>query len=384
MPEGTIPDNQCENHVRYGETTKKDFMRAEMKAIRTILVLIVFGGLTPALLHTQNGNDALLFVSSTPLRVSVKIDDEIVGLSPLLMKQISPGSHRIQTYKPGLKSKSLEVEIESHEVLGVHFDLERDVPGQIVSSKTGIVYGQGERTKADGDFLIPYGTYGLEVEEERITIEPSFPQESTLRVLNISLPALVALSALLTLTDSVYPKRSGLFFSPVTLTAYSATLGVLGYKIVLDARKSRYLKSVSTVPSQVEQKTRDSEVWFQVAQELLTRDELDKALEYYIAVVEQDRDSLLYPHAFYKIAKIHVIKGEFEMAKDIFKLIVERYPLIDLYDKSLRSLAEVYFKQERYADSLAALDRMVFADPLYSREEIEQIKRELIERQEGK
>jgi tetratricopeptide (TPR) repeat protein len=364
--------------ARYRKTEKNMIPMLARDMCRGILTTFILLKLLLSL-PAQEHQNTFLFLSTAPLRASLSIGGEYRGASPLFLRDLSPGFYRLEAFKEGYRSEVVEFEIESGQVLSLHIDMEADAPGQVLSTGGAVSYQQREIGRG-GDFLIPHGFYDVAVDENRFRFEPVFPEEDTLRVLNVSLPALITVSALLTLTDFVYPKRSGLFFSPVTLAAYSASLGVLSYKIVLDVRKSRYLRSAPRAPSAVDREKRDPEVWYQVAQELLTRDELDKALEYYTAILEEDRDSPLYPQALYKVGKIHFIKGEYDLARSIFELIVERYPLIDLYDKSLRSLADTDYRQMHYTESLAALDRMVFVDPLYSRAEVERFKQKIMEK----
>jgi tetratricopeptide (TPR) repeat protein len=81
----------------------------------------------------------------------------------------------------------------------------------------------------------------------------------------------------------------------------------------------------------------------------------------------------------FKTARIHFLTGEDSLATIEFNLITDHYPLPDLYDKAHRGLADILLRQGAYQESIGQLQHMVFADPLYSEEEIELLEAEILE-----
>ena len=59
------------------------------------------------------------------------------------------------------------------------------------------------------------------------------------------------------------------------------------------------------------------------------------------------------------------------MAALELKILTELYPLAELYDKSEKMLADIFFRKGEYLESLRHLEAMVLLDPLYSREDID-------------
>ena len=84
-------------------------------------------------------------------------------------------------------------------------------------------------------------------------------------------------------------------------------------------------------------------------------------------------------YALFKTARIHFLTGEDSLATIQFNLIADNYPLPDLYDKAHRGLADILLRQEAYRESIERLRLMIFADPLYTEEEIELLKAEILE-----
>jgi tetratricopeptide (TPR) repeat protein len=107
--------------------------------------------------------------------------------------------------------------------------------------------------------------------------------------------------------------------------------------------------------------------------------QLEEALRFYTRVLEGYKDSPLYPYALFKTARIHFLTGEDSLATIEFNLVADHYPLPDLYDKAQRGLADILLRQGAFQESIDQLQRMVFADPLYSEEEIELLEAEILE-----
>ena len=66
------------------------------------------------------------------------------------------------------------------------------------------------------------------------------------------------------------------------------------------------------------------------------------------------------------------------MAQMELDLLIDRYPTVDLYDKARRTLADLALASSEFARSLEELDAMVFADPLFVPEEIDQYRAEIL------
>ncbi|HKK51724.1 MAG TPA: tetratricopeptide repeat protein, partial [Myxococcota bacterium] len=97
---------------------------------------------------------------------------------------------------------------------------------------------------------------------------------------------------------------------------------------------------------------------------------LSRALTNYARVVADGGDSEYLPQALYKSAQIYSVSGDIDLAARLLELLIRDYPDPDVYDRALRSLADVLVALERYDEAVARLEEMVFYDTLYEPEDI--------------
>lgn len=336
-----------------------------------------------AVLHAQDADrkEATLFLNTNPLEAWVSIDQiPLAEKTPLFLKNISPGKHEVEIRKLGFKKKSFELDLLPGSIETVYLVLEEKYPTFEFSSKKEVVLDGTVEIYAEESFRIPDGAYLFHSKENQLYIDPVFPQQGMINTLNLFIPIFLTFSGLLTVNDFMYPKKSGLFFSPATLSTYTATLGIIGVDIALHARKREYMASLSKTPIIKSESTDKAAQYYEKGQKILAQDELFEALGYYVLIIENYRDSVYFPRALYQIAKIHLITGEDVLAASEFKLIIEKYPLPDLYDRSLKNLADIYLRRGLYEEAIRYLEAIVFLDPLCPREEIDLYRRQIFEK----
>lgn len=211
-------------------------------------------------------------------------------------------------------------------------------------------------------------------------MDPVYPRQGLLTALHISLPILAVLSGLLTAENLLNPRIGAPAISAAAWTAYALTAGMLALDIGLSVQKGRFIRQF---PLQYTQKGEDvipPSQSYQRGEDLLARDRFDEALDYYTSIVMDHKDSPYYPLAFYKIARIHFIRREYELSLEELKIIQRSYPMPELYDKACKNIADIYFFLGEYDKSEEYLNEMVFVDPLYSRESIDFFKAQILER----
>ena len=69
----------------------------------------------------------------------------------------------------------------------------------------------------------------------------------------------------------------------------------------------------------------------------------------------------------------------YRCAVALYRLIVQEYPVAELYDKCQKTLADLLVQARRYEESIEHLDEMVYLDPLYSPGEIEAYRAAILE-----
>ena len=83
------------------------------------------------------------------------------------------------------------------------------------------------------------------------------------------------------------------------------------------------------------------------------------------------------PPTLYKLGKIHYINGNKSLALKELSLLINSYPTAELFDKTCKTLADIYETNSNYRKSYEMLDRIKYIDLLYSKEEIDKKKAEL-------
>jgi outer membrane protein assembly factor BamD (BamD/ComL family) len=186
--------------------------------------------------------------------------------------------------------------------------------------------------------------------------------------MNIVLPLALAFCGVLTAYDVLNPPDGAVPLSAATLSSYGLTAGLAGFDLMLHLKRSSFRKAYTYSVKPLEESPHVARELYERAEALLAQDRGEEALQLYGQLVREHQDSVYLPQALFKTAEIHLRSGDDTLAILEFQLLASRYPLPDLYDKVQKSLADLYDRQGAYAESLAHLDAMVFADALYSRE----------------
>ena len=233
-----------------------------------------------------------------------------------------------------------------------------------------VLAGKPEKT-AEVIFQLPEGDYRVRRQGDNLVVEPRYRLQGAINGLNISLPLALAFSGLLTVYDLLTPPEGPLPLSAATLSSYGITAGLAGFDLVLHLKRRSFRKAYTYSVSPLQESPHVARELYDRAEALLAQDRREEALHFYGLVVHEHKDSVYLPQALFKTAKIHFLTEDDTLAILEFQLLVNRYPLPDLYDKAEKNLADLYARQGAYPESLAHLDAMVFADPLYSREDID-------------
>jgi tetratricopeptide (TPR) repeat protein len=329
---------------------------------------------------------AYLFVSTNPINADVLLDGEpLEEKTPLLLRDLAVGQHSLEIRKQGYTTELREIQLTSGGIEAVDIELASLYFSPGLPEEEGLtIYGAEEEGGATL-YQLPQGSYSFKRDEEGLHIDPVFPQDGWIRGLNLAAPLSLAFSAVLTLHDVFYPKRASvritenLSLSPATLSAYGLTLTLISFDIVLYSQRNRAKQSFTYSAIPQEQALHSGKGYYARAENLLALGQLEEALSFYTRILEGYRDSPLYPYALFKTARIHFLTGADSMATIEFNLIADHYPQSDLYDKAQRSLADILLRQKAYRESIGELQAMVFADPLYTEEEIELLKAEILE-----
>jgi hypothetical protein len=358
--------------------------RARIVVLFTFVFISLCG--TPFAQEAQPATSAL-FLTSTPIGADVLHNGEALDkLTPVLLRDLPPGRHALEVRKEGYSYRAVSVDLEPGQVESVSVNLAGEYLLPSFPEEGSLEIRGTAETAEDQLFQIPQGSYTMRRGKDgTLAIEPQYGLQGWLTGLNLAVPLALAFSGVLTVHDIAYPKRSALkitpsfSLSPVTLSAYGVSLALIGFDITLHVLKARFLKSFrySAIPAR--ESLYKAREYFDRAESLLSLGQLEEAQRFYTVLLDEYRGSPLYPEALFKIARIHALGGDETMAAMELELLIERYPTPALYDKARKTLADLAFARGAYEDSLEQLDAMVFADPLFVAEEIDQYRAEILE-----
>ena len=327
----------------------------------------------------QSTEHASLFLSTSPLRARIAIDDSFLEQSsPVFLQTITPGRHIITVVKKNYEPFSRELDFSAGEIKTMHIDLEKQTFDTSFPSERVVIHPMIQSQAAEA-YSLPHGRYAYRIDGGELHVTPVFPDNDLLTAMNISIPICVTLSALLTINDLLAPAESGLPLSPTTFSVYGITAAVIGTDVALHIKKRRYLENVGKEIQSSEMAYHLASEYYEKGQKALSQNEANVALDHFTWIIRNCSESLYFPYSLYKIARIHQIQGDSKLALQELELLITQYPLPDLYDKSLKALADLNFAAGNYHKSLELLDSMVYLDPLYNREQMEQYRSLILE-----
>jgi hypothetical protein len=329
---------------------------------------------------------AVLFLSSVPINAEVVLDGKLLEQkTPLLLRELPAGTHRFIVSKEGYATERVELKLEAGGIRSHVVDLTDTYFNPTFPEEPDVTIRGSGKGGERAEFQLPLGSYTVSRRDGLLNIEPVFPGEGWLRGLNLALPLAAAFTGILTLHDVLYPKRAsvriapGLQLSVATLCAYGISFTLVGFDLALGLKKGKFRRSFSYRLIPAQQSFQAARDYYERGENLVALGQLEEAMRVYTEVLEGFPDSPLYPEALFKTARIHFLQGDDSLAAVELDLVARRYPLPDLYDKAQKSLADILLRRKEYSLSLERLQAMVLADPLYSREEIDAYRCDVLE-----
>lgn len=345
-----------------------------------IVALLLVGSLVPL-----SGQSAL-FVNSAPIRAEVTVNGTVYGTTPLLVRDLDPGTYEITVVKPRHTSATTRIQLGADEVRAAEVRLEPDVFVATFSADEVVLEGQSY-DQQESTFEFTSGTYGLSADGRSLMLDPVYPNESALRAMRIATIAGAVAAVIATVEDTLVGEGRDYFTSylpsPATIAAWTLTAGAGGFWLALEAEKHDYERKTGITQYEGGLTPREAERRYLQAEEALEAGNLSLALDNYTRVVADGADSEYVPDALYKSAQIYSVSGDVELAARLLERLARHMPDPNVYDRALKSLADVYVILERPQDAIAALRRMLFYDPTYQPGDIQAEIDEIRESQQG-
>ena len=209
-----------------------------MKKLVVIVLIIVVYPMTGLSGQEEEPGSGTVLISSTPINAQVYIDGTpIPGLTPLLLDDLEEGIYRVELRKPGFAPGEQTFRLKAGQVLAVSVHLGNEFITLSLPDQGKIVISDTEVYEEEHTFAVENGPYSVIRDGGYLHLDPVFPDEGTIKALNVALPILLILDTVMTFTDLSYQRATARSLSPATVTAYGLTLGALGLRIGLEAKK---------------------------------------------------------------------------------------------------------------------------------------------------
>jgi outer membrane protein assembly factor BamD (BamD/ComL family) len=329
----------------------------------------------------EQGVPAVIFLTSAPINAKILHNGQpVTQETPLLLLDLAAGKHVFEVRKEGYATRIVEVTLGAGEIKTVNVDLGAGTFQPAFLNEQNLILGTKEEPSAGRIFQLPDGSYRIRRSRGTLRIEPVYRLQGLITGLHVAIPLALAFSGVLTLKDLAQPTAGAFPLSAPTLSAYGITLGLAGLDVVLLLQRRKFVRSFEYSARSIQDSEHIAREFYDKGEEMLALDRKEEALRFFSEVVYGHKDSPYLPQALFKTAKIHSLTGDDTLAILEFQLIASRYPLPDLYDKARKALADLYLQQGAFQRSLEQLEAMLFADPLYGREQIDQYRCEILER----
>lgn len=324
--------------------------------------------------------EQVLYVNTAPISAEVTVNGSARGATPLILRDLPAGEYEITVAKPGYRSASERVALAPEAVESVSFDLQ---PAAFVASFSAAETVIGEQTlsRQESTLVLPSGTYELATVESSLRITPVYPNESALVAARIITLAAGVTAVISTVEDAFVADGRSFFTSYLpsagSIAAWVTTLGSAGFWIALEGEKREYNDRVTVAVYEEGLTAAEAESIYLEGDRALEAGNLARALTFYTRIVASGGDSEYLPQALYKSAQIYSLGGDTALAARLWERLLTDYPAVEVYDRALKSLSDMYVLLGRYEEAIERLDQITFVDPLFTPEDIEEDRAEI-------
>jgi len=312
--------------------------------------------------------DSTLFIDSTPVSAEILIDGlNIDQKTPALLRNLSPGLHKLELSLKGYKTIHLDFELIKDKILIIDPTMEYQYIPMIFPTYNNIRIN--EKLNNRDMLLLEDGIYSINMNPGQINVTPIYPGQRVIDGLNISIPFFTAFSGVLAVNEIYNPRNTDGNLSAFTISSCGISAVLVVADLILYFLRNRFYKNFSAPEVNIESEY--PEELFATAEEMFAAGKLDTSLYYLNKILNKYPFSDIYPDTLYKAAKIKIIKGETDSAERMLKTLIKDYPLPDFYNYTVKSLADIYYRNGKYRESLDQLNLILFMESGFTSEEID-------------
>jgi tetratricopeptide (TPR) repeat protein len=332
--------------------------------VRRIFCIVLLTGL---LVQLQAEN---VFIETYPSGASVFFDGKLLEeKTPLKLEDIKPGSYSVKIVKKDFGIIETDLAVEEGKTALLVQTLQSDYIIQRFTGEDRIVFDGAVQENRDQIFRIPEGTYKIKRTDGLINVKPVYEYDWAVKAMLVIAPAF-ALATVGMVVQDLVENGGDNRFSATTIAGITLTTASAGLLAGLLINQKRFHDTLPFGPADPPANDEVALGYYDKGEEALAAGNFSEAQMWYLRLLQNQPESRYYPHALYKMAKIHYLSGDDALALAELKLLEDKYPTSELYDKICKTMADILYRGGGYSEALEYLEKMEYIDPLYSRDEI--------------
>ena len=317
-------------------------------------------------------SQGILFISSEPIQAAVYLDGvPQPEMTPLILRGIAPGEHRIRIVKEGYLPLEETLTIPEED-LPVAYNAPLTFPFvslRMIEEEALVVNGKAVPFRDEAmEVTLPEGKYTLQRSNDRLIIDAVYPKETLLKGVDFALAATLVFAGAMT-AERLFTESPGeLLSSPLTLSTYGTALLLAIFDTGLRIGRNKFHRDWEMPERVVEPVELSARRYFDRGERYLAMGQLTEAYTAYAEIPQEFPESSVLPLALHRLSRINILNGNFTLAQNGFERILKEYPHPEVYDQSCQSLAQLHAREENWEEAVSYLNQMVFIDPHLNRE----------------
>ncbi|WP_156888258.1 tetratricopeptide repeat protein [Spirochaeta cellobiosiphila] len=324
------------------------------------LIMISYLWITVLLWGQTSSNDmANVFIVSEPQNAHIIVNNQaITQKTPALIKLPINSKHSLSLLKDDYKLLSIEFSVDKNNI----------VINKTLESNYIIVENPDSSKSQSSKYLkIPEGEYSIDRTNMDGFIQPQYPHKNQMLLMNIfSIPFYFVTTIAWFSQEELTPSRTTMALSGASLTLFLSNL-------ILHKKRNDYERNFYSSIQEIDNESYNDQLEFDKGEIYLQQGLFIDAEKTYLDILQLNKDKSIYPIIFYKLAKLHLIMGKTDISEEELLLILTNYPHPDVYDKTLKTLADISIVKGNVSKGIEYLNKITYIDPIYSKEDIKNI-----------
>ena len=312
-----------------------------------------------------------VFVLSEPIGASIRIDGSLSEERTPALVFLPFGEYEIELRKLGYGDGKATVTVYEGDVTTLFWNLAEGSIALSLPEESEALVSESLTDLGSRYVSLSDGSYLITRDEALVRIDPVYPRQGALNTAR-TVAVVSAIAAGILSLDYVVSGEGPIYERPLLMTSYVSTLTAGSVAVGLGTRRNRYLAQEHARVQPAANLTTAARQELVLAEAQLAAGDLAEARSTYVGLLERYPETQFVSEALFRVARIYTLTNDISTAILTLRKTIHEYPHPDIYDRACKSLADLLFAQERFEESLSYLDRMLFLDPLYSPEEIEE------------